>query len=325
MDMKGKGLNKLGDMPLFKKIASEVAPPLTAHKHKKLLDSVKEIRQEPDAGEAAFMARQLVQCTLPHANPGSVEAWQRRSGSMSLVIQPGWDAAANCSMGYPYGTIPRLLLFWVTTEAVRTKQRRLELGNSLAQFMRAVGLDPSHGGVRSDAVRLKDQMRRLFASRISFQQTATEADDTGMRWMNMDVAPKGELWWNPKRPDQSTLWQSWIELGEEFYNAITTAPVPFDTRALRALKRSPLALDLYAWVCYRVFSIVKKHLPRQFVPWTTLMRQLGTDYTDVKNFKKYAEAALRKVQVAYPGLVITKARGGFYLHATRLAIPERKT
>ena len=31
-----------------------------------LLDAVVDIQQNPDATEAAFMARQLVQCTLPH-------------------------------------------------------------------------------------------------------------------------------------------------------------------------------------------------------------------------------------------------------------------
>jgi hypothetical protein len=40
----------------------------------------------------------------------------------------------------------------------------------------------------------------------------------------MQVAPEGELWWDPKRPDQG----SWIELGEKFFQAITTVPVPTD-------------------------------------------------------------------------------------------------
>jgi hypothetical protein len=57
-----------------------------------------------------------------------------------LGIRPGWDFSKNQSMGIPYGTIPRLLLFWVTTEAVRTKKRRLELGNTLS----------SYAGARSD-------------------------------------------------------------------------------------------------------------------------------------------------------------------------------
>ena len=35
----------------------------------------------------------------------------------------------------PYGNIPRLLLAWVCTEAVRTQSRELVLGASLSAFM----------------------------------------------------------------------------------------------------------------------------------------------------------------------------------------------
>ena len=58
----------------------------------------------------------------------------------------------------PFGNIPRLLLAWVTTEAVRTQSRELILGSSLSEFMGKLGMD-SVGGART---RLRNQMRRLF-------------------------------------------------------------------------------------------------------------------------------------------------------------------
>ena len=61
----------------------------------------------------------------------------------------------------------------------------------------------------------------------------------------MDVSSSSEFWWDHKRSDQANLWDSWIELGEKFYEAVTLSSVPVDLRALKALKRSPLALDLY--------------------------------------------------------------------------------
>jgi hypothetical protein len=70
-------------------------------------------------------------------------------------------------------------------------------------------------------------------------------------------------------------------------------------RALRALKRSPLALDLYALISYRAFVIVQKNLPPQFISWEQLSRQLGTDYANLKDFKKEANAALRKNAAVY--------------------------
>lgn len=240
----GKGLTRVADMPLLQQMMP-AAPTVPTRAQQGFIDAAVAIQEQPDEYELAFMARQLVQCTLPHTNPGDTPRWLRRNGHLTLVIQPGWDAKKDASFGYPYGTIPRLLLFWLNTEALQTKSRRIELGNSLADFMRQLGLDPSRGGKRSDSHRLKDQMQRLFRARISFDTTEEVADGEVDRWVDMQVAPKGQLWWDHKQPLQDDLFHSFIELGEDFFRAITAAPVPVDMRALQALKRSPLALDLY--------------------------------------------------------------------------------
>jgi hypothetical protein len=202
----------LAKSPRMKQVLKE-ARALTPSEQK-FLDAAAEIRLDPDQAEKAFMARQLVQCTLPHSNPGNIPAWTRRSGNMALGLQPGWNHSKGCSVGYPYGTLPRLLLFWVTTEAVQTKNRRLELDQSLAGFMRELGLDPSHGGKRSGAWRLRDQMERLFRCRISFEQAgANRTGEQSKEWLDMQVGPKAQYWWDTKQPEQTTLWGSWVELG----------------------------------------------------------------------------------------------------------------
>ena len=156
--------------------------------------------------------------------------------------------------------------------------------------MRAVGLNPDTGsGKRSDARRLKNQMTRLFASHITFQATIQTDELLGKRRKDMSVTSDSELWWDLKRPEQGALWQSWIDVGEKFYEAITTNPVPFDLRALRMLKRSPLALDVYAWACYRAFPIVQQKQPAQFVAWVSLMRQLGSGNKERQGFQEADE------------------------------------
>src|ERR1700674_760192 len=107
---------------------------------RKLLDLSAKIFDEPATRQdAAYLPRELVQVTLPHKNPGSVPLWKRANGNLTVGIQPGMNLNTGESYGYPYGTVPRLLLFWITTEAVRTKSRRLELGNSLRGFMADLG------------------------------------------------------------------------------------------------------------------------------------------------------------------------------------------
>jgi hypothetical protein len=300
----------LAKSPRMKR-ALKAARPLTLSQQK-FIDAAAMIRLDPDMVERAYMARQLVQCTLPHSNPGNIPAWTRRSGNLSLGLQPGWNHSKGCSVGYPYGTLPRLLLFWVTTEAVQTKNRRLELGQSLAGFMRELGLDPGHGGKRGDARRLRDQMERLFRCRISFEQGGeNNAGQQGKDWLDMQVGPKAHYWWDPKQPEQLTIWGSWVELGEEFFKAITSAPVPADMRALRVLRRSPLALDLYAWATYRVFQVNRKGAP-QFVSWAQLKLQ----------FARKAKAAFGKIRGVYPGLKLNYAKGGLMLRPSPTAVPS---
>ncbi|MGH9354096.1 MAG: replication protein RepA, partial [Terriglobia bacterium] len=230
-----------------------------------------------------------------------------------------------------------LLLFWLTTEVQRTKnlpltimeKRSLQLGHSLAAFMRAVGLDPSRGGKRSDARRLHNQMDRLFSSHVGFVEKKQMGTAQGIKRGSMQFSPHYQLWWDSKRPEQGTLWNSEVLLGEEFYQILVSCAVPVDMRALRALKRSPLALDLYAWICYAAFAIVQQKRPPQFVAWHSLAEQFGTDYSNPDDFKRKAKLALRKIAGngtgrggLYPGLMVEQVRGGFTIHATRLAVPQ---
>lgn len=299
---------------IIKKLNASAPKPLTPAS-RKFVEGCEVIRQSPLDGEPAFMARQLIQCTLPHSNPGDVAGWSRRNGDLILTIQAGWDGDKKCSMGYPYGTIPRLLLFWIIREILRTKSRRLELGHSLSDFMRELGLTPAsaRGGKRSDGKRLKEQMRRLFNCRISFQGVRKEAHRQGERMMYMEVAPDSELWWDLKEPEQAALWGSWIEVGEKFFGAVIQSPVPVDMRALKLLKNSALALDLYAWCVWRA-DYARRTGEKQFIAWKTLMHQMGCEYSGddaEKNFKRIASAALRKVKLAYPALKTSAIAGGF--------------
>jgi hypothetical protein len=298
---------------------------LTGAQRKLIESSALILGTTADAKDAAYLARELVQASLPHSNPGNVPLWTRRNGDVTLAIQPGINIRTGKSYGYPYGTIPRLLLFWITTEAVRVRDRRLELGHSLNGFMAELGLNPgTGGGKRGDARRLRDQMERLFRSRFSLERYEAHEGQAGNGWIDMQVAPKGQLWWSERQPDQGALWGSWIELGEDFYRAITTAPVPVDMRALRALKRSPLALDLYAWLTYEAFRAQSGRRAR-FETWTQLHSHMGGEYANPGDFRRKAKAALRKIKAVYPGLKLGKRQGGIeVLASSQSAIQPRE-
>ena len=279
---------------------------------------------EPDSKDRAYSARQLVQATLPHQNPrGNPPEWFRTNGAFTLSIRPGYKTDPKTGerrcIGYPYGVIPRLLLFWMTTEVIQTRKRQLELADTLSGFMRELGLDPyTGGGKRGDAKRLRDQMERLFTATISFDYS-TEAQRS---WLNMTVSSKGQLWWDPQSPDQGDLFGSWIELGEDFYHALLEAPVPVDMRTLRMLKQSPLALDLYTWLAYRCFTVNQKRTPA-FISWKQLKAQIGAEYGTVKDFKRRVKEVLRKILAIYPSLSVKDVPGGIKISPGPLFISPR--
>jgi len=339
-------MERVGELKLLKRLTKELQPATRAELS--LSAAVADVVMNPATkDDAAFLARFLVQCTLPHSDPciqrvhvdgqwklvnAIVPMWSRRNGGVTLSIVPGLNTATGKSFGYPYGSIPRLLLYWMTTEVQRTKhradltpieKRRIQLGHSLSKFMRELGLNPYTGrGKRGDAKRLRNQMERLFNSIFSLDETFASPDRQGHAWVKMQVAPKGELWWNPKQPQQDALWGSWIELSEDFYNALCTAVVPADIRTLRALKGSPLALDLYALLNY-VGATTKAS---KFISWTMLQQQLGTDVKNVDDFRKNALVALRKVKLflGSKGANITHdtKKGGLLIAPGRPAIPK---
>lgn len=246
-----------------------------------------EAEEAREAGALGFMARALVQATMPHkACPGS--EFVRKNGAFTLSL------LAPAQVGLPYGALPRLLVAWVTTEALRTNERRLVLGDNLSGFMQQLDLVPT-GGRWGTIGRIKNQMRRLFASSVCCIYDDPNPDHWAMT--SVKIVEHADLWWNPKNPDQGALWESTLILGESFFTEAIEHPVPIDMRALRALRRSPMALDIYCWLTYRMSYLRKPTL----IPWFALEAQFGADYKLTRQFRAAFLEQLRAVLVIYSG------------------------
>ena len=249
---------------------------------------------DPDLG---FMARLLTLCSLPRTNPGNRLQYKRVNGPYQLYMIAGGGNKL------PFGNLPRLLMAWVCTEAVRTQSRELILGSSLSEFMGKLGMD-SVGGART---RLRNQMRRLFNAHVQL----VYEDKLGEASVSSSVTSRTEFWWDPKRPDVPMLWNSKIELGWDFFNEIIRHPVPLDMNTLTALKRCALGLDLYLWLTYRTFTLRAS----QRLSWANLYRQFGmtpdkaSDNLTVQNFRKDCLRELKKIQLAWPELNYSTAPG----------------
>ena len=260
------------------------------------------------------MARLLALCSLPRTDLKTRLQYVRRNGPYALVMQAG-----GLQPRLPYGNIPRLLLAWICTEAVRTQRRELVLGRSLYEFMRKLGMKDRSGSVRGDRTRLKNQMRRLFSCNVQI----IYADVQHEVLVHSFIADRAELWWDTKRPGVPVLLDSTIELGEKFFQEIIAHPIPLDLNTLKSLKRSPLGLDLYFWLTYRTFAL-KTPL---CLSWRQLFKQFGADpakvgkHSSVNRFRSECLRELEKIKRAWPDLNYHTVTGALVLLPSPPRIP----
>ena len=266
-----------------------------------------------EADELGFMAKMLVQTTLPHsAQPG--KEYTRSDGDVTLSIRDLGGA------GLPFGAYPRLILIWMTSEALRTRNRRLELGRSLSSFMGQLGLQCT-GGHWGTIPRFRNQMERLLGAAIA-TRWRHDGLQSNVGGSNLLLAEEFELWWTPQKLSRAALAQSNVTLSQKFFDQLVEAPVPLDLRAVRALKRSPLALDLYAWATRRASYLERPTL----ISWEALRRSFGAGYAETPQgrvkFRAKTLDAFGRVCRVYSELRLEIKKGGVLLLPSSTHVPR---
>ena len=163
-------------------------------------------------------------------------------------------------------------------------------------------------------------MQRLFSATVQLTHQHTR----GSHAITSPIASEVTLWWDPNHADAPILWDSTIELGEKLFAEIIACPVPLDMNVLKAMKRSPLGLDVYLWLTYRMFGL-KSPLR---LSWRQLYRQFGStvksDVRTVDYFRKDVVRELRKLHTAWPELSYRLPTGFLELRPTPPRIAQRE-
>src|SRR2546423_3177498 len=248
----------------------------------------------PQKNAISCYTPELIQCTLPHSDPKARD-WIRSSGGHTLILSSGIDKKGH-PFGVPYGSFPRLILAYIITHVVKTGERRIEFKSFFRTFLREVGytVKPS---VRH-AKTLHNGLERLIYATITYEYEEKTALQHGRARQHFTVAPNSVLFWNYKQPDQGGLWDSYIELSEEFRHSILDAPVPLRTDMLAALKKSPLAIDLYMWLSYRLYTLQRNKQDSLTLSYANLQAQFGTNIAtdNYRNFRHELRLAFAKVK-----------------------------
>jgi hypothetical protein len=249
----------------------------------------------PDRDALSYYSPELIQATLPHSDPKTRD-WIRRNGDFTLTVSSGIDKNGQV-LGVPYGAFPRLALAHIHTEVIRTHSRRIELSSGFNKYLKEVGYTGNYRGNGTASRNMQANMMRLLKANITFeyeQGSALAGRTTGLQ---MHVAPRFDLWWDFKSPEQDSLFGSWIELSEDFYRSILARKVPLKTEVLKALHRDIMALDVYMWVSYRLAAMENKQLTDLRVSYAALHSQFGTGIAEenYRQFRQKLKKAFAKV------------------------------
>lgn len=272
-----------------------------------------------------FSAREMILLNLPHSDPKEVPVWRRRNGNLSLLVQGGYKENPKTKeleyVGIPYGATARLLLFYLMSEAVLTKAPEISLGRSFDAFLETIGASKT-GGKKSGAAAVIRQLQRFATANFSLQNSETNKETTLFSIRNARFIDSLDLWFSSKQRNQPMLLETRLTLSKELFESLKKSAVPLDWELLVKLRKSPLALDLYAWLTYEAARAQETGRGR-FVPWAALKDQMGAEYGTVKDFSKYAKREIIKIKKLYKGLSLGKRRGGVEIMADSLPSVER--
>lgn len=260
--------------------------------------------EEQDIGYTSALWAQL---SMPYRNPGNIAQWTRSNGNLTLTVtaHPEVSEDGQVTYSYPYGVIPRYVMLWVAGEVFRTEERTLSLGSTVADFAQKLGM--KNGGTPSR--RLAEQLRNLFACSMSIEEISQVSGEpwelnetvTRVRGSRFNIASEYELFQRRRqgriaRLEDPVLFGSTLTVTEDFFDEIMRRPVPIDLNTINKLQGSPLKIDVYTWLTYRMSYLRSP----SFIPWSLLALQFGSMVTRPRGFKEYFLKALADVLMLYP-------------------------
>ena len=238
--------------------------------------------------DTLYLPRYFINMTLPHRKVSDI-VFKRVNGKQTLKLR------ADDEIGLPYGVYARLVLLYVTSERVRTKEREFKLSASWSRFLKKMQVIDS--GPKIHAV--QEQLKRLCAT------TYHIIDKSRVQQGNHQVKKKdsyssllvAEKW---MRSEDGVK----ITLSPGFFMMTGDSIVPLESRIVHKLRRSPLSLDLYAWLSYRLFRLKEE----QFIPWKKLEGQFGSHYGRPVDFRKKFRSSLETVLIHTPPSPVVDVR-----------------
>ncbi|MEA2738302.1 MAG: hypothetical protein QOH05_1609 [Acetobacteraceae bacterium] len=279
-----------------------------------------ETRAERQAVEAAgvILAEEVSRLGITHAGFAMTSLphkriedplWRRQGHQTTLLVESGRTGDGGW-VGVPYGSMARLILLYLQTEAVRSSNPEVELGRSMHAWLSRMGI--SAGGKNYKLV--GEQARRISACRLTF---LTEVPGAEFR-QNGAFVQNAITLTRTTDDRQAGLWQDRVRLDDGFWRSLREHPVPVREEAVRAIGARSLALDVYIWLAYRL-HVLTRPTP---VTWAALHGQFGAGFKAVRQLKPTLREALTLALAVYPEAKVQEEAAGVVLYPSLPAVPR---
>jgi Plasmid encoded RepA protein len=280
----------------------------TSRTERQAIDAAASVLAEEDARLGITHAG-FAMTSLPHKRIEQ-PVWRRDGGRTTLLVEAGHDRD-GALIGVPYGSIARLILLYLQTEAIRTNSPEVELGRSMNSWMGRMGLRA--GGKTYQLV--TEQARRISACRLTF---FTEHNNGAERRHNGAFVQDAITLRGVADEHQPSLWSDRVRLDEGFWRSLRAHPVPVREESIRAIGTRSLAIDVYIWLAYRLHALTKS-TP---VSWAAIHAQFGAGFRHVRQIKPTFTEALTLALAVYPEARVDMDRTGLTLHPSPPAVPK---
>jgi len=266
---------------------------------------------DPLAAGVSFQYVPLIQCSFPHADPGSQTHFTRRNGWLELTL-----STARPDAGLPYGVPARLLTMYCASEAVRTRSPEIFLGKTVHEFLRRLDV-PITRGDRGSIRAYANQLLRLVHCALSIDENVRDASGrSGLHIRQALFVEEARLWWDSH---DGVGQGSSLVLSSVLYESILERSAPLSTAAIRQLRKSPMDLDVYAWLAHRLFQLTRPST----ISWAQLSGQFGHDYGELRYFRRFFGDSLKRVLKVYPEAQLKWSNTGITLLPSRPHIEHR--
>lgn len=263
-----------------------------------------------------FLYSGWCQAALPHRKLArDDQIWEVSGEQVRLIVEPGRKPSQGFDgelvpVGVPYGARARLILFYLQAEALRTKSPDVRLGNSMRNWLGRMGVPIGGSSVKA----IREQAERLARCRLTFH--VRRGNSLGL--VNQSIVEAAMF--EPGQDDRGSMFAERAKLSDGFFQQLQKHPVPLEEAAIKSLSNNSQALDIYAWLAYRLHSLSE---PKP-ITWRALKGQFGLGIGAMNNFRRLFLPNLQLALAVYPDARVDVSSAGVVLHPSRPPVPPIK-